>query len=276
MICITNSTHDISVAGLRFWPDLDALRTAAQAAGGATVLAELQRQGVAPSGPWQGFDDAAVAAAIARGVRLARGADAVQCAAAQSSDLAVTVLPLTQEPIELHVVEEDGAGARQSRHVLRWLNDTGRRAPEGFVVAGLDQAGPAPGVLDALRSSDIVVLPPMSPVLDASGMLAVPGVRDALRGTNARVVAMSPVALADASPHRSADDAAWAQAGLEPFSPTLARLYADFLDTLVIDESEPPRTYPARLRVTRAPLRSALLEGDGAAFGALRTAVLRA
>ena len=132
VICITNSTHDISVAGLRFWPDLDALRTAAQAAGGATVLAELQRQGVAPSGPWQGFDDAAVAAAIARGVRLARGADAVQCAAAQSSDLAVTVLPLTQEPIELHVVEEDGAGARQ---LLRCDRPRGRADPAG-VAAG--------------------------------------------------------------------------------------------------------------------------------------------
>jgi LPPG:FO 2-phospho-L-lactate transferase len=48
-------------------------------------------------------------------------------------------------------------------------------------------------VLDAIRSADVVLLPPSNPVVSIGIILGVPGVRDALRGTRAPVVGVSPL-----------------------------------------------------------------------------------
>lgn len=286
VIYITNSSHDISVSGLRFAPDLDAatavLAGDAPTVGTSRVHDLLAAWGLAPHGAWPQLNDAAVAAAIARTYRYARGESAVEAAAAQlaaaldggtpSAAPRRELLPVTEVPVELHVVEQLDDGERSGRHVMRWVADAERGTPEGFVLAGLDQASASPGVLDGIRSSDVVVILPMSPVLDAAGLLAVPGVRDALRGTTAPVVVLSPVGLAGGYPP-NVDGASWQQAGLPVASPSLARLYADFTDRLVIDDGEPAATYPGRLDVRRAPLAAALA-GDAPAGSALRDVVL--
>ena len=141
--------------------------------------------------------------------------------------------------------------------------------PAGLAVqGGSGVARHVDGMLDALRSSDVVVLTPMSPVLDGPGLLGVPGVRDALRGTAARVVVMSPVGL-PTSRDGDAERSAWSQAGLEMTSAQVAKLYADFADVLLIDEDEAQGSYPGRLNVTRAPLARALV-GDVEAARELR------
>lgn len=288
VIYITNSSHDISVSGLRFAPDLDAAAAAlaggAPTAGTSRVHELLAAWGLAPHGAWPQLNDDAVAAAIARTYRYARGESAVEAASAQlagvldadasSTSMRRELLPVTEVPVEMHVVEHLDDGERSGRHVMRWVANAERGTPEGFVLAGLDQASASPGVLDAIRSSDVVVILPMSPVLDAAGLLAVPGVRDALRGTTAPVVVLSPVGLAGGYPE-TVDSASWQQAGLTVASSSLARLYADFTDRLVIDDGEPAATYPARLDVRRAPLAAALA-GDVAAASALRDVVLSA
>ena len=280
VIYVTNTSHDISLAGLRFCPNLDAVCRIADDAvpGTRTAVVSLRDAGLIPTGAWGWLDDEALAQAVARTYRHARGTGAVaaaqqqwtQCRGAQRETAAV--LPLTEEPIELHVLEPDGDGGQVSRHALRWIEDTDRREPEGFVVAGVDHADAAPGVLDAVRSADVVVLPPMSPILDMAGFLAVRGIRDALRGTSARVVALSPIGL---DGHRPAgvDAASWRLTGATASSATLARLYADFVDALVIDDAEAPTRYPSSLTVTRAPMRAALA-GDVDAAARLRAVVL--
>jgi LPPG:FO 2-phospho-L-lactate transferase len=62
-----------------------------------------------------------------------------------------------------------------------------------FVFVGADAAKPAPGVLDALGSADVVLLAPSNPVVSIAPILAVPGLRDAVAGGPARVVGVSPV-----------------------------------------------------------------------------------
>lgn len=277
MACITNSTHDISLAGLRFCPDLDAACQIVNTHGRETGqgIHVLRRAGLIPTGEWDWLDDVTVAQAVTRSYRLARGATLAEAAARQLDDATggpSRVLPLTDEPIELHAVEPDGDGGRMSRHALRWIEDPSRREPESFVVAGVEGVGAAPGVLDALRSADAVLVPPMSPVLDMAGFLAVDGVRDALRGTSARVVALSPVGLEHGYPEE-VDAASWRLTGAAHASTALADLYGDFVDVLVIDEAEAPARYPSSLTVTRAPLRAALT-GDAEAAARLRAVVL--
>lgn len=245
-------------------PDTDAAvqafapRTpAAPAANTASVTSALAALGLAPVGDWPELADVNVAFAIARSYLGAQGRNLVESVGHLAQDAGARILPVTSEPVELHVVEEDEAGERRARHVRRWMADADRGAPVSFAVAGLDRAAPSAGVLDAVRDSDTVVLLPMSPVLDAPGLIGVPGLRDALRGTSARVVVMSPMGLTsgrDAEAERSA----LAAAGLEATSSQVAKLYADFADELVIDEAEAPAGYPKSMRVTRAPLADAL------------------
>ena len=54
-------------------------------------------------------------------------------------------------------------------------------------AVGMDRATPAPGVLDAIRQADVILLPPSNPVVSIGIILGVPGVRDALRGSRAPV-----------------------------------------------------------------------------------------
>lgn len=97
-----------------------------------------------------------------------------------------------------------------------------------FVVAGMDRASAAPGVLDAIREADVVILPPSNPVVSIGIILGVPGVRDALRGTTAPVVGVSPIV--GGAPVRGHADACLAPLGVEVSSAGVASLYADFLD----------------------------------------------
>lgn len=286
VICITSTAQEMGYAGLRIAPDLDAAVNALTGYGATStysVQEHLARRGVLPAGTWPQLTDAAVAAALARNITATAGLTPAESAAAQletsRADSAapaggpVAVLPVTDVPVELHVIESDGATQR-GRHVLRWLADSERGAPEGFAIAGLDAAAAGPSVLDAIRTADVVVLLPMSPVLDAAGLLGVAGVRDALRGTTAPVVVISPVGI-DAPRDATAETAALRQAGLDATSAQLATLYGDFVDRLVIDTDEPPASYPAALSVVRAPIARAV-SGNPVAAQQLQAAVFSA
>ncbi|UUZ58106.1 2-phospho-L-lactate transferase CofD family protein [Nocardioides sp. B-3] len=61
------------------------------------------------------------------------------------------------------------------------------------VFVGLDQSTPAPGVLEAIRDADLVILPPSNPVVSVGTIPGVPGIRAALTATSAPVVGLSPI-----------------------------------------------------------------------------------
>jgi LPPG:FO 2-phospho-L-lactate transferase len=93
----------------------------------------------------------------------------------------------------------------------------------------------------------VVVLPPSNPVVSIGIILGVPGVRDALRGTRAPVVGVSP--LIGGRPVRGHADACLAPLGVEVSAAGVAGLYADFLDGWLVDEADAAVAYPARVTV---------------------------
>ena len=105
----------------------------------------------------------------------------------------VTLLPMTDTPVETHVVLDEGDGERAVHFQEWWVRLRAAVPAQRFVVAGMDGAVAAPGVLDAIRTADLVVLPPSNPVVSIGIILGVPGVRDALRGSRAPVVGVSPL-----------------------------------------------------------------------------------
>ena len=95
-------------------------------------------------------------------------------------------------------------------------------------------------MLDAIRTADVVLLPPSNPVVSIGIILGVPGVRDALRGTAAPVVGVSP--LISGRPVRGHADACLDAIGVEVAAQGVAGLYEDFLDGWLVDPADAATT----------------------------------
>lgn len=250
---IGNTGDDIWLHGLRVCPDLDSVLYTlgggvheGQGWGRAdesfVVQSELAAYGAEPQ--WFGLGDRDFATHIHRTNLLARGMTLTEATANLAArwglpERGVTLLPMTDAPVETHVVVDDPAaeGGRSAIHFQQWWVQHGASLPaHAFAVPGLADAAPAPGVLDAIRSADVVLLPPSNPVVSIGIVLGVPGVRDALRGTTAPVVGVSPIV--GGAPVRGHADACLSAIGVETSAAAVARLYADFLDGWLVDTAD--------------------------------------
>ncbi len=247
---IGNTGDDITLFGLRVCPDLDTLMYTlgggidegqgwGRDADTHAVQRELAAYGASPQ--WFGLGDADFGTHIARSQMLAQGVPLSEVTARLAGrwglpDARVRLLPMTDEPVETHVVIEDEQG-RRAIHFQEWWVRLGAAVPaQTFQVVGMDRARPAPGVLDAIREADVVLLPPSNPIVSIGIVLAVPGVRDALRGTAAPVVGVSPIV--GGAPVRGHADACLAALGLPATPAAVASLYRDFLDGWLVAPGE--------------------------------------
>ncbi|TFD90072.1 2-phospho-L-lactate transferase [Cryobacterium serini] len=176
----------------------------------------------------------------------------------------VRLLPMSDQPIETHVclaenIDEHAAG--DYIHFEEWwVRYRARVAVTGFEQRGLANAVAAPGVLDAIQTADLIVLPPSNPVVSIGTILAVPGVRDALRSTRARVAGVSPIiggaavrGMADTCLHTIGVDTSALAVGLHYG----ARSQGGLLDAWLVDETDTaalPTLAAAGIRSAAAPL----------------------
>jgi LPPG:FO 2-phospho-L-lactate transferase len=92
------------------------------------------------------------------------------------------------------ITDADAPSGRRVVHFQEyWVRLRAQVPAETVLVVGLEQSTPAPGVLDAITGADLVLLPPSNPVVSVGTILGVPGVRDAVVGTGAPVVGLSPI-----------------------------------------------------------------------------------
>src|SRR4051794_26311949 len=281
---VGNTGDDITLFGLRVCPDLDTVMYTlgggiddSQGWGRAdethVVQGELAAYGAQPQ--WFGLGDRDVATHVARSQLLGLGVPlsqvtAVLCERWGLPERRVRLLPMTDDAVETHVVVEDDEG-RRAIHFQEWWVRLQAAVPAHQIVAvGMERATPAPGVLDAIRDADVVLLPPSNPVVSIGIVLGVPGVRDAVRGTRAPVVGVSP--LVGGRPVRGHADACLAAIGVETTTRAVAGLYEDFLDGWLVDDgdAEVPGGWPARLAVRARPL---LMTDVDAAAGIARAAL---
>ncbi len=247
---IGNTGDDITLFGLRVCPDLD---TVLYTLGGSVhdsqgwgradetfaAQAELTALGVPPD--WFGLGDKDFGTHIARSLWLGQGLGLSAVTARLAArwglpERGVTVLPMTDTPVETHVVVDEGAGPTAVHFQEWWVRMRAATPAQRFVVVGMERAVPAPGVLDAIRSADVVLLPPSNPVVSIGIILGVPGVRDALRGTRAPVIGVSPIVAG--RPVRGHADACLRAIGIAPTPMAVAGLYADFLDGWLVADTD--------------------------------------
>ena len=140
---------------------------------------------------WFGLGDADLATHLFRTQQLRQGQrlSQVTAAIARAWGVQAVLLPMSNDPVRTVVHTEAGALPFQEYFV--------KRRGEGRVteveLRGIAAAAPAPGVCEAIRTAQLVILPPSNPIVSIGPILALPGVREALRETAAPVVAISPL-----------------------------------------------------------------------------------
>ncbi len=247
---IANTGDDITLWGLRVCPDVDTLLYTLGGGGNAEqgwgraeeshrIQGELAAYGVEPQ--WFGLGDLDIGTHIARSQWLGQGATLSEVTARLAArwglpDRGIDLVPMTDVPVETHVVVEQDGEQRAIHFQEWWVRHQASLPASRFVVAGLDRATAAPGVLEAIRDADVVVLPPSNPVVSIGIILGIPGVRDALRGTRAPVVGVSP--LISGAPVRGHADACLAAIGVDSTTTAVAGLYEDFLGGWVVDPAD--------------------------------------
>jgi LPPG:FO 2-phospho-L-lactate transferase len=151
---------------------------------------------------------------------------------ADKLDVKARILPMTDARVETRVMTPIGELSFEEYFVQRWYQDP----VQSVRFAGAADAEPAPGVLDAIRSASIVLLAPSNPVTSIGPILAVPGIREALRQTSGVVAAVSPI-VGGAAVSGPAG-ILMASQGLPVSISGIAQAYADFLDVLVVDNRD--------------------------------------
>jgi LPPG:FO 2-phospho-L-lactate transferase len=203
---VVNTGDDVTMHGLRICPDLDTVmytlgggideeRGWGRAGESWTVKEELAAYGADPA--WFGLGDRDLATHLIRTRMLDAGypLSAVTAALADRWRPGVTLLPMSDQRVETHVVVVDPEDGRQRAIHFQewWVRHRAALDPQAFVQIGVDAARPAPGVAEAFAAADAVLLAPSNPVVSIGTVLGVPGLRQALLSSPARVVGVSPI-----------------------------------------------------------------------------------
>jgi LPPG:FO 2-phospho-L-lactate transferase len=265
---IVNTGDDMWLAGLRITPDLDSImytlagendeeRGWGRVGETERVSGELRAYGV--GWPWFTLGDLDIGTHLARTDLLRSGMplSAVTDRITSRWDLGVHLLPATDDEVETHVVVDGGA----ELHFQEWWTRHRAALPaRAFVQHYVETSSPAPGVLEAIASADLVLVAPSNPVVSIGTILAIPGIRAALADASAPVVGVSPIIAG--SVVRGMADACLTAIGVETSAEAVALHYGarssgGLLDGWLVDASDAaavPAVEAAGVRARAVPL----------------------
>jgi LPPG:FO 2-phospho-L-lactate transferase len=239
---ISNTGDDTELYGVHVSPDTDIVLYALAGAvnpetgWGLTgdtfnVVDQLQRFGY---DRWFNLGDRDLAMALHRTTLLRQGMPLHEITAslARAWGLASTVLPMSNDPVRTRIFGPDGEIPFQD-YMVRLRTEVDVR---DIQFAGVAQAKPAPGVLEAIRDAKAVILAPSNPFVSIGPILAVPGVREALESTTAVRVAISPIIAGQVVKGPAAK--MLQSLGHEVSALGVARIYQGLVGLMVIDEQD--------------------------------------
>lgn len=146
--------------------------------------------------------------------------------------LKVRILPMTDDRFETRIITREG-----SMHFQEYLVKRGARDEVlGVEFVGVEDAKPAPGVIHSILNAEGVIVCPSNPIVSIGTILSVKGIREALRQTRARKVAITPII--SGAPIKGPADKLMKGLGLEVSAYSVANLYKDFLDIFILDTAD--------------------------------------
>lgn len=242
LTAVVNTGDDADIYGVRVCPDIDIvtyrLAGLADTARGWGIAGDTFRVvdalGELGLENWFRLGDRDLATCMARTRYLAQGLSLSAATARLTAALgvAVRVLPMSNDDVRTTIVTTSGEELDFQSYFVKHRTEVDVAEVR---FSGIARARPAPGVIEAIEAADRVVLCPSNPIVSLGPILALPGVRDALRAHPA-VVAVSP--LVGGSPLKGPADRLLAATGSEVSSTGVARLYADLLGLFVLDRRD--------------------------------------
>jgi LPPG:FO 2-phospho-L-lactate transferase len=242
LTAIVNTADDTVFHGLHVSPDLDTVTyTVAEAIdpvrgwglAGETwrAMEHLNRFAAFGATTWFNLGDADLATHLFRTDRLRQGATLTEVSAdiAAAFTLPLHLLPMSNDPVATMVMTPEGELPFQEYFVGRHHDID----VSGVRFEGIETATPAPGVIDAIEQAETVVICPSNPIVSIGPVIGVTGVRESLTKRRDDVIAVSPIIGGAAL--KGPADRMLRGLGLESSALGVARWYADFVGTLVID-----------------------------------------
>ncbi len=239
---IVNTGDDLTWWGLHVSPDLDSITYALAGIlsrergwgveGDTFHCLETMRRMGAPA--WFQLGDRDLATHLRRTELLSANKTLNEATSeiARSLGVETRILPMTDDRVATRVLTADGESSFQEYFV----RERYQVAVRGVRFEGAERARAAPGVLEAVARAEAVVIAPSNPITSIGPILAVPGIRQALKETRAPVAAISPI-IGGAAVSGPAGELMQTQ-GLPVSIAGVARCYADFLDLLIADERD--------------------------------------
>jgi LPPG:FO 2-phospho-L-lactate transferase len=183
---------------------------------------------------WFNLGDRDLAVGMLRARRLREGARLTETLAelGRAFGLRTPVLPMSDAPVRTWVMKGDEWSSFQEF----MIRGRGEGPIDGLELRGIEAASPPPEALDAIAAARAIVVGPSNPVISIKPILDVPGMREALAASPAKVVAVSPVVAGDIV--KGPTEAFMAWAGFELSATGVAELHGDVLDGMVSDERE--------------------------------------
>lgn len=246
LTAVVNVGDDAWMHGVRICPDLD---TCMYTLGGGIdpergwghrdetwhAKEELAAYGVQPD--WFGLGDRDLATHLVRSQMLRAGypLSAVTEALCDRWSPGATLLPASDDRCETHVVVTDpDTGDRRAIHFQEWWVRYRAKIPtHSFAFVGAESATAGAGVVDAITGADVVMLAPSNPVVSIGAILAVAGLRGALRSTSAPVIGYSPII--SGKPLRGMADECLSVIGVATSSQAVGRHYGARSATGLLD-----------------------------------------
>jgi LPPG:FO 2-phospho-L-lactate transferase len=240
---IVNTGDDTVLHGLHISPDLDTvLYTLADAINPETgwgLAGETWRvmESLAALGgiTWFNLGDKDLATHCYRTQRLSEGATLGQVTSelARSFGVDVRLVPVTDDLLRTRVQLVDGPEVAFQEYFVHLHHDV---AVSGVRFEGAVGARPGPGVLESLDGAESIVVCPSNPVVSIAPLTAVPGVLDRLTGRRDRVIGVSPIVAGAAL--KGPAGRLLSEMGFESSVTGVARWYAPWMGTLVVDEAD--------------------------------------
>ncbi len=244
---IVNTADDETFHGLYVSPDLD---TVTYTLAGAehpeqgwglagetfTTMDAIDRYG---ADTWFRLGDRDLATHLFRTRRLAEGATLTEVTREITTawGIPTTLLPMSDDRVATRVTVERADGRTEELAMQEWFVRERTEPPVTAVrFDGAATSRPGPAVLGALDAADTILVCPSNPIISIGPILAVPGIREALERRRARVVGVSPIIGGAAV--KGPADRMMARLGMDVSCVGVAREYAPFCSTLVIDAGD--------------------------------------
>ena len=239
---IVNTGDDLDWWGLHVSPDIDSVLY-----GLAGLLSKdrgwgveddsfrcLERMKALGEPSWFSLGDLDLATHMTRTAMLRAGRTLSEATAAlaEKFDVRVRVLPMSNDRVATMLETEKGTLTFQE-YFVRERHQVNVHAVR---FEGAEKSRPAPGVLEAIQRAHAIVFAPSNPVTSIGPILAVPGIREALRHATAPVIAVSPI-VGGAAVSGPAGEL-MTMMGWSRSIAGVAEAYKDFLDVLVVDGAD--------------------------------------